>query len=64
LQLLPKGTHDYNKFIKPSELASWARKAGLDWLEISGMTYNPFTKKYKLHKSDVDVNYLVHTKKL
>jgi 2-polyprenyl-6-hydroxyphenyl methylase/3-demethylubiquinone-9 3-methyltransferase len=64
LQLLPKGTHEYNKFIKPSELASWARKAGLDWLEISGMTYNPFTKKYKLHKSDVDVNYLVHTKKL
>ncbi len=64
LQLLPKGTHDYNKFIKPSELAGWARKSGLDWLEISGMTYNPFTKKYKLHKTDVDVNYMVHTKKL
>jgi 2-polyprenyl-6-hydroxyphenyl methylase/3-demethylubiquinone-9 3-methyltransferase len=64
LQLLPKGTHEYNKFIKPSELAGWARKAGLDWLEITGMTYNPFTKKYKLTKNDVDVNYLVHTKKL
>lgn len=64
LQLLPKGTHEYNKFIKPSELAGWARKAGLDWLEITGMTYNPFTKKYKLTKKDVDVNYLVHTKKL
>jgi 2-polyprenyl-6-hydroxyphenyl methylase/3-demethylubiquinone-9 3-methyltransferase len=64
LQLLPKGTHEYNKFIKPSELAGWARKAGLEWLEITGMTYNPFTKKYKLTKNDVDVNYLVHTKKL
>ncbi len=64
LQLLPKGTHEYNKFIKPSELASWARSAGLDWLEITGMTYNPLTKKYKLNQNDVDVNYLVHTKKI
>jgi len=63
LQLLPKGTHEYNKFIKPSELAGWARSAGLDWLEITGMTYNPLTKKYKLNQHDVDVNYLVHTKK-
>lgn len=64
LQLLPKGTHEYNKFIKPSELAGWARRAGLDWLEITGMTYNPLTKKYKLKQHDVDVNYLVHTKKI
>ncbi len=64
LQLLPKGTHEYNKFIKPSELASWARNAGLDWLEITGMTYNPITKNYKLNQNDVDVNYLVHTKKI
>lgn len=63
LQLLPKGTHEYNKFIKPSEMANWARSAGLDWLEITGMTYNPLSKKYKLNQNDVDVNYLVHTKK-
>ncbi|MFT6387240.1 MAG: 2-polyprenyl-6-hydroxyphenyl methylase/3-demethylubiquinone-9 3-methyltransferase [Cellvibrionaceae bacterium] len=64
LRLLPKGTHEYSKFIKPSELASWARKAGLEWQEITGMTYNPITKKYKLNPNDVDVNYLVHTTKI
>ncbi len=63
LQLLPKGTHEYSKFIRPSELANWARQAQLEWLEITGMTYNPLTKRYKLNQSDVDVNYLVHTKK-
>ncbi|MGH1440747.1 MAG: bifunctional 2-polyprenyl-6-hydroxyphenol methylase/3-demethylubiquinol 3-O-methyltransferase UbiG [Cellvibrionaceae bacterium] len=63
LRLLPKGTHEYSKFIKPSELASWARKAGLQWEEITGMTYNPITKHYKLNTNDVDVNYLVHTTK-
>ena len=63
LKLLPKGTHEYSKFIKPSELANWARKAGLEWQEITGMTYNPITKKYKLNSNDIDVNYLVHTTK-
>lgn len=63
LKLLPKGTHEYSKFIKPSELANWARKAGLEWQEITGMTYNPITKKYRLNSNDVDVNYLVHTTK-
>lgn len=63
LRLLPKGTHEYSKFIKPSELASWARKAELQWEEITGMTYNPITKHYKLNAKDVDVNYLVHTTK-
>ena len=63
LKLLPKGTHEYSKFIRPAELAAWARQAGLHWAEISGMTYNPFTKKYKLNKNDVDVNYLVYTTK-
>lgn len=61
LQLLPKGTHEYSKFIKPSEMANWARQANLEWQEITGMTYNPITKKYKLNPNDVDVNYLVHT---
>ena len=63
LQLLPKGTHEYSKFIKPSELAKWARDAQLDWQEITGMTYNPISKKYRLNSHDVSVNYLVHAKK-
>ena len=59
LKLLPKGTHDYMKFIKPSELARHCRDAGLEVREIVGMTYNPFTKIYSLG-TDTDVNYLVH----
>ena len=63
LQLLPKGTHEYSKFIKPSELAQWSRDADLSWQEITGMTYNPLTKKYRLNPNDVSVNYLVHVTK-
>jgi 2-polyprenyl-6-hydroxyphenyl methylase/3-demethylubiquinone-9 3-methyltransferase len=62
LKLLPKGTHDYDKLIKPSELARWARQADLQPKDISGMTYNPLTKRYRL-SSDTSVNYLVHTHK-
>jgi len=62
LNLLPKGTHEWKKFIKPSELASDLRKAGLEVKELIGMTYNPFTKTYKLGK-DVDVNYLIYAQK-
>jgi 2-polyprenyl-6-hydroxyphenyl methylase/3-demethylubiquinone-9 3-methyltransferase len=58
LDMLPKGTHDWAKFIKPHELASYARQAGLEPVEIMGMTYNPFTKVYKLER-DTDVNYLM-----
>jgi 2-polyprenyl-6-hydroxyphenyl methylase/3-demethylubiquinone-9 3-methyltransferase len=57
LNLLPHGTHDYNKFIKPSEMDKSARNANLQLKDIIGMTYNPFTKVYKLEK-DVSVNYL------
>lgn len=64
LKLLPKGTHDYSKFIRPSELAQWLRDAGLELQEITGMTYNPLTKHYKLNANDVSVNYLVHAKKV
>lgn len=64
LKLLPKGTHDYEKFIRPSELAQWLRQAGLELQNISGMTYNPLTKHYKLDESDVSVNYLLHAKKV
>lgn len=59
LNMLPKGTHDYEKFIRPSELDEWARLADLELKNITGMTYNPFTKNYKLGR-DVDVNYMVH----
>ncbi|SFH59551.1 3-demethylubiquinone-9 3-methyltransferase [Nitrosospira sp. Nsp14] len=58
LNLLPKGTHDYAKFIKPSELARMARAARLDVHEVIGMTYNPITKVYAL-ESDSDVNYIM-----
>jgi 2-polyprenyl-6-hydroxyphenyl methylase/3-demethylubiquinone-9 3-methyltransferase len=57
--MLPKGTHDYDKFIKPSELAACLRKTQLEMHNISGMTFNPITKNYRIGK-DVDVNYLVH----
>jgi len=57
LRLLPRGTHDYDKLIKPSELANWSRAAGLQLNEQIGMGYNPLTKRYFLQKN-VDVNYL------
>ncbi len=63
LQLLPKGTHDYARFIRPSELNRWVREAGLETRDITGMTYNPFTRVYRLDPGDVDVNYLVTTDK-
>lgn len=62
LGLLPKGTHDYAKFLKPSEIAGWLRDAGLTLKDVSGMTYNPLTKVYKIDR-DTDVNYLVHAVK-
>ena len=58
LKLLPKGTHDYKRFIKPSELAQWGRDANLELNDITGMTYNPFSKQYRLG-GDVSVNYLI-----
>lgn len=60
LNLLPKGTHEYAKFIKPSELARYVRNAGLDVEELIGMTYNPLTEIYALGQ-DTDVNYLMRT---
>ena len=63
LHLLPKGTHDYARFIRPSELNRWVREAGLETRDITGMTYNPFTRVYRLDPGDVDVNYLVTTDK-
>ncbi len=60
LNLLPKGTHEYAKFIKPSELSRYVREAGLDVEELLGMSYNPLTKIYALGR-DTDVNYLMCT---
>ncbi len=62
LRLLPRGTHEYQKFIRPSELARFARQAGLQLQGERGMTYNPLSKKYRL-SDDVDVNYLMHFSK-
>ncbi|MEW8249844.1 MAG: bifunctional 2-polyprenyl-6-hydroxyphenol methylase/3-demethylubiquinol 3-O-methyltransferase UbiG [Candidatus Thiodiazotropha sp.] len=62
LKLLPKGTHDYAKFIRPSELHAWMWKAELNSLGMTGMGYNPLTQTYKL-TDDVDVNYLVAASK-
>jgi 2-polyprenyl-6-hydroxyphenyl methylase/3-demethylubiquinone-9 3-methyltransferase len=60
LKLLPKGTHDYLRFIKPSELSRWSREAGLSTDELIGMSYNPITRRYWLGR-DCDVNYLLRT---
>ncbi|HAG73020.1 MAG TPA: bifunctional 3-demethylubiquinol 3-O-methyltransferase/2-polyprenyl-6-hydroxyphenol methylase [Gammaproteobacteria bacterium] len=62
LNLLPKGTHEYSKFIRPSELATWSRNAGLQLQEQIGLAYNPISKNYSLHKN-VDVNYLAFYKR-
>lgn len=62
LGLLPKGTHDYERFIKPSELSRWAKSVGLEPDELIGMAYNPFTRKCSL-RANTDVNYLMHTVK-
>jgi 2-polyprenyl-6-hydroxyphenyl methylase/3-demethylubiquinone-9 3-methyltransferase len=58
LRLLPRGTHDYAKFIRPSEMAAYARAAGMSVVALTGMTYNPFARTYRL-EDDVDVNYIL-----
>jgi 2-polyprenyl-6-hydroxyphenyl methylase/3-demethylubiquinone-9 3-methyltransferase len=63
LKLLPAGTHQYAKFIKPSELAGWMRDAGLIMHGMTGLTYNPLSRRYRLNDADVSVNYMVHAVK-
>jgi 2-polyprenyl-6-hydroxyphenyl methylase / 3-demethylubiquinone-9 3-methyltransferase len=58
-RVLPRGTHDYLKFIRPSELARWGREAGLDLMDLTGIAYNPFTRAFRL-SPDTGVNYLAH----
>jgi 2-polyprenyl-6-hydroxyphenyl methylase/3-demethylubiquinone-9 3-methyltransferase len=62
LRLLPRGTHDYARFIRPSELCRHARDSGLDPISMIGMTYNPLTRRYRLGQ-DLDVNYIVACRK-
>jgi 2-polyprenyl-6-hydroxyphenyl methylase/3-demethylubiquinone-9 3-methyltransferase len=62
LNILPRGTHEYSKFIKPSELAQALRDAGLDVLDISGLHYNPLTRSCRLD-NDTSTNYIVHARK-
>ncbi len=59
LRLLPAGTHEYSKFIRPSELAGWLRRAGLVLEGMTGLTYNPVTRRYRLEPGDVSVNYML-----
>jgi len=63
LGLLPRGTHEYEKFIKPSELANYARAAGLEVAQVAGMIYNPLTRRFTLGR-DADVNYMVALRKV
>ncbi|MCA1772744.1 MAG: bifunctional 2-polyprenyl-6-hydroxyphenol methylase/3-demethylubiquinol 3-O-methyltransferase UbiG [Halomonas sp.] len=64
LKLLPRGTHDYAKFIRPSEMASWNRSSGLEIREQIGLTYNPLTRRYRLTENDVSVNYMMYCRKV
>jgi 2-polyprenyl-6-hydroxyphenyl methylase/3-demethylubiquinone-9 3-methyltransferase len=63
LRMLPKGTHEYGKFIRPSELGGWIRESGLELDQMTGLLYNPITKTYKLDERDVDVNYMICARK-
>ncbi|HMI76344.1 MAG TPA: bifunctional 2-polyprenyl-6-hydroxyphenol methylase/3-demethylubiquinol 3-O-methyltransferase UbiG [Steroidobacteraceae bacterium] len=58
-RMLPRGTHEYLKFIRPSELARWGRAAGLELIDLTGITYNPLTRAFRL-SPNTDVNYLAH----
>jgi 2-polyprenyl-6-hydroxyphenyl methylase/3-demethylubiquinone-9 3-methyltransferase len=58
-RVLPRGTHEYLKFIRPSELARWGRQAGLELRDLTGITYNPFTRSFRL-SPNTDINYLAH----
>jgi len=61
-RVLPRGTHEYMKFIRPSELARWGRAAGLTLIDLTGITYNPLTRAFRL-SPNTDVNYLAHFKR-
>ena len=62
LQMLPRGTHDYARFIRPAEMGRWLRQAGLELLDMTGLSYNPLTRRYSLGR-DLDVNYMLHARR-
>jgi 2-polyprenyl-6-hydroxyphenyl methylase/3-demethylubiquinone-9 3-methyltransferase len=62
-RVLPRGTHEYLKFIRPSELARWGRQAGLDLRDLTGLTYNPLTRSFRL-SDNTSVNYLAHFRRV
>ena len=59
LSLLPKGTHEYERFIRPSELRSWGTQTGLQWQHVAGIEYAPLRKQFSI-SSNIDVNYIMH----
>jgi len=61
-RMLPRGTHEYLKFIRPSELARWGREAGLELIDLAGIAYNPLTRSFRL-STNTDINYLAHFKR-
>ena len=63
LRLLPRGTHEYQKLIRPSELHRWCREGGLDVIETLGVTYNPFDKTFALNETDVSINYMIRAQR-
>ena len=63
LRLLPRGTHEYAKFIRPSELVNWSRESNLQVNQMTGLLFNPLTKQYRLSDLDMDVNYMISTQK-
>ncbi len=63
MRWVPKGTHDWKKFVKPSELAKYVRKYGMDVSDICGLVYNPFEDDFRLDKVDIDVNYFMTVSK-
>jgi len=63
MRMLPRGTHDYSRFIRPSELAGWCREAGLAVREQNGLVYHPLTRQFSLSERDVSVNYLMHCRR-
>jgi 2-polyprenyl-6-hydroxyphenyl methylase/3-demethylubiquinone-9 3-methyltransferase len=60
LHLLPQGTHTYSKLIRPQELKNWACEAGLEFVRLASLMYNPFTRRFKVAADKEDVNYMVH----
>jgi 2-polyprenyl-6-hydroxyphenyl methylase/3-demethylubiquinone-9 3-methyltransferase len=64
LKMLPKGTHQYSKFIKPSELCGYMRSSGFEVMETIGMTYNPITQSYSLNQNNISINYIIRGRKM